>query len=283
MFRKHDDYTPDMVEELNQKLSVFYERIRNKKIIIAFSGGLKSTMLVELARPVVQKMKCVFVETSYTSPQDLIYVNKFQISTENDEIETIIVQNLELNQNILVLNSDERDFFCKKGIADLVEEIRNSQEYELILDGTDCDQFQSFWSSKQQFGSSYNMIFGDLGISREDILYLAKKHGFKIKKQPEINLLSRFTHNLPITVELLNSVIEMEQYIRDLTNIRLVRVRILDSQRVIIEARQEEIAKILDEKTRKKIFNKVSEYGFTSINVDLAGYRRNNLYKSLKS
>ena len=283
MFRKHDDYTTDMIEELNQKLSSFYERIRNKNIIIAFSGGLKSTMLVELARPVVQKMKCVFVETSYTSPQDLHYVNDFHKSAENTEIETNIVQNLELNQNILVLNSDERDFFCKKGIADIVEEARNSQEYDLVLDGTDFDQFQTFWGSKQQFGDMYSMIFGDLGITREDILYLAKKHGFKIKKHPEINILSRFTHNLPITEDLLKAVIEMEHFLRDLTNIRLVRVRILDSQRIIIEARQKELSKILDEKTRKKIYNKFSEYGFTSINVDLAGYRRNNLYLPSKS
>lgn len=282
MFRKHDDYSADMIEELNQKLSKFYEQIRNKNIVIAFTGGLKSTMLVELARPVAHNMKCVFVETSYTSPQDLRYVNDFQKSADNAEIEIQIIQNLELNQNILVLNSDERDFFCKKGIADIIEESRNSSNSDIILDGTDFDQFQIFWGSKQQFGSLYNMIFGDLGITRDDILYLTKKHGFKIKKYPEINLITRFTHNLPITAELLKSIIEMEQYVKDLTNIRFVRVRILDSQRVVIEARQKELSKILDEKSRKKIFSKFSEYGFTSINVDLAGYRRNNLYISKK-
>ncbi len=283
MFRKHDDYTAEMIEELNQKLSGFYERIRDKNIIVAFSGGLKSTMLVELARPVVQKMKCVFVETSYTSPQDLHYVNEFHGSTENDEIETEILQNLELNQNILVLNSEERDFFCKKGIADIVETTRKSQDYDIILDGTDYDQFQTFWSSKQQFGDNYNLIFGELRISREDILYLAKKHGFKIKKHPEINILSRFTHNLPITEDFLKAVVEMEKFVRDITNIGLIRVRILDSQHVIIEARQKELSKILDEKTRKKIYSKFSEYGFTSINVDLAGYRRDNLFHPAKT
>ena len=133
-----------------------------------------------------------------------------------------------------------------------------------------------------EFGEKYKMFFGNLGLLREDILYLAKKHGFKFKKNPEINLLTRFTHNLPITQELLKAVVDMEQFIKDLTGIHLVRVRIFDSDHIIIEAREREIGKILDEKTRKKIFVKLSEYGFSSINVDLAGYRRNNLYISKK-
>jgi uncharacterized protein (TIGR00268 family) len=277
MFRKQDDYAPDMIKQLDQKLASFYEQIRGKNIIIALSGGLKSIMLVELSRPVVQKMKCIFVETAYTSPQDLLYVREFQNSEDNADIDAEIIQNFELNQNILVLNSEERDFFCKKGIADIILEKQSSENYDFVLDGTDDEQFKSFWASKQQFGESYNMIFGGLGITREDILYLAKKHGFKLKKHPEINLLTRFTHNLPITEELLKAVTEMEEFIKSLTNIHLVRVRILDIDHVLIEVRMKSIGKLLDEKTRKKIYAKFSEYGFTSINVDLAGYRRNNL------
>jgi pyridinium-3,5-biscarboxylic acid mononucleotide sulfurtransferase len=277
MFRKQDDYTPEMIEQIDQKLASFYEQIRGKNILIAFTGGLKSTMLAELSRPVVQKMKCIFVETAYTSPQDLFYVNEFQKSEDNADVETEIIQDFELNQNILVLNSEERDFFCKKGIADLILEKQSEENYDIVLDGTDSEQFQSFWASKQQFGDLYNMIFGGLGISREDLLYLAKKHGFKLKKHPEINLITRFTHNLPITGELLQAVVEMEQFIKDLINIHLVRVRILDPDHIIIEVKMKAIGKLLDEKTRKKIFTKFSEYGFSSINVDLAGYRRNNL------
>ncbi len=282
MFRKVEAYTPELIEELNQKLSIFYERIRGKKILIAFSGGLNSTMLVELARPVVQEMSCVFVETSYTSPQDLQYVHDFQDSPENSEIKVEIIQNLEINQNILVLNSDERDFFCKKGIADIIETSRNSKNFDFSIDGTCSEHFHAFWAGKQQFGNKYIMIFGELGITREDLLYLAKKHGFKINKHPEINLLTRFSYNLPITEDLLKAVKELEDFVKHLTGIKLVRVRILDNQHVIIEVKMKVISKLLDEKTRKKIYAKFSEYGFTSINVDLAGYRQNNLYISRK-
>ncbi len=277
MFRKQTDYSEEMAEEVNRKLSDFYELIRGKRVLLGFTGGLKSMMMLELARPVVTAMKCLFVETSYTSPNDLQYVNEFEGSGDNTDIETEVIQNLELNQNILILNSDERDFFCKKGITEILEKRRIGGKFDLILDGTDVEQYQSFWNGKQQFGDNYHMVFGEIGISRSDIVHLSKSHGFKFKRHPEINLLSRFAYNLPVTEELLNSVMEMEKFVKDMTNIRLLRVRVLDTQHVIIEVRQKEIAKLLDEKTRKKIFAKFSEKGFSSINVDLAGYRRNNL------
>jgi uncharacterized protein len=282
MFRKNDDYTDEMAEELNGKLAQFYERIRGKKIIIGFTAGLKSYILVELARPVVAEMKCIFIETSYTSPQDLLYINEFMKSEENSDMETEIIQSLDLNQNILILNSDERDFFCKKGIADLLEEKRVSAKFDLILDGTDSKSYQEFWNGKQQFGENYFMI-GGLGITRDDIVYLSKKHGFKYKRHPEINLLSRFAYKIPVTEELLKTVIELEKFIQDLTNISLLRVRVLDKQHVIIEVRQKELSRLLDEKTRKKIFSKFNEKGFNSINIDLAGYRMNNLLLPSKS
>lgn len=282
MFRKHDDYTEKMAEVLNRKLAEFYERVRGKKIVIGFTGGLKSFILAELARPVVAGMKCIFVETSFTSPQDLFHTQKFMNSEENLEMETEIIQQLDLSQNILILNSDERDFFCKKGIADLLERKRIDIKYDLILDGTDSVYFQEFWSGKKQFGENYFMV-GELGISRDDLVYLSKKHGFKYMRHPEINMLSRFAYNMPVTDEILKTVMELEEFVQSLTNIRLLRVRVLDMEHVTIEVRQKDLSKLLDEKNRKKIFSKFNEKGFASINVDLAGYRRNNLFRPPKS
>ncbi|MBN2156140.1 MAG: hypothetical protein JW776_08855 [Candidatus Lokiarchaeota archaeon] len=284
MFRKQEEYySTEMEQELNQKLAIFYEKIRGKKILIGLTGGLKSYMLVELARPVVTEMKCMFVETSYTSPSDLEYVRNFKKNDDNAEIETDVIQKLDLNQNILILNSDERDFFCKKGIADILEKERSSNGYDVILDGTAGEQFQSFWNGKQKFGDNYLMIFGELGIFREDVVYLSKKHGFKFNRPPEINLLSRFAYNIPITEDLLKLVVVMEGFLKNLTNNDLVRVRILDKDHIIIETGQKELSRLLDEKTRKKIYNEFSDKGFSSINIDLAGYRRNNLFKASKN
>ena len=57
-------------------------------------------------------------------------------------------------------------------------EFSDFDKYMLKLDPVSGYMSSNFG---KEFGEKYNMIFGDLNISREDILYLTKKHGFKME------------------------------------------------------------------------------------------------------
>ena len=181
-------------------------------------------------------------------------------------------------KNILILNSKDRDFFCKKGIIDILEEQRVELGFDLVLDGINYEHFVSFFDKKNQFGDNYMMIFGDLEIQSEELNIIAEKNRITFKRNPEINLLSRFPfYNFPITSELLESVARSEKYIKDLlkNDKEITRIRVIKKDQAIVEVETKNLQKILDVKSRKLILERLESFGFKSVSINLSGYLRN--------
>lgn len=266
------------IEIMNQKLNAFYDTFRDKRVIVAFTGGLGSSILVKLISRVCSQIICVFVDTDYVSPSDRLYIEKLH-EPDNFEFEVEVIKELGISSDILILNSTDRDFFCKKGIVDLMEKYRIANDFDCVADGTNYEHYKFFWSGRNRFGENYKMIFGELKINSHDLDLIVEKNELKIERAHEINLLSRFVYNFPITKELLENVEKAEKFITENTNISLVRVRVLDPVHALIEVPKNEISSILDEKIRRKIYEELENLGFKSVGIDLAGYRINNIFK----
>ncbi len=259
----------DYVEKMNERLQIFYEMIKDKKLIIGYTGGLNSTLLSKLASRVCSEIICVFIETRYTSPSDIIAIEKYKNSKESSH-QIVCIEKFDLNENILMLNSDDRDFFCKKGIIDILSSYKEEKGFDLVLDGT-------AYNEENQFGfDNCKSIFHELKLTGEDLQLIAEKNSIKKKRPSEINLLSRFGYHIPITRELLAIIARSEKFIIDLTGIPFVRLKIITPKHCIIASRKKDISKIVEEKNRKQITETLVNYGFQSIGLELLGYENNN-------
>jgi PP-loop superfamily ATP-utilizing enzyme len=239
---------------------------------------------MKLASQTSSEVMCIFVETKYTSPSDLKGVENEKYSEEtNPPIK--ILERPDLSKNILILNPKDRDFFCKKSIADILEEQRISLDYDIILDGISSENYRTFLDGKNPFGENYRMIFGDLDINSDDLLNIAGNLSLNFTRSHEINLLTRFPiYDIPITEELLNIVSRSESFITDMVGKDvLVRLRVIKSNQVIIELDKKYLGKILDEKSRRQIYDRLSNFGFESICIDLAGYQKSNIYHTMQN
>jgi len=262
---------------INEKVSSFYKELMNKKIIISFTGGLGSTVLMKLAQKVCSEIVCIFVETKYTSPSDLKAVENAKYS-EEPKPPIKILEYPDLCKNILILNSKDRDFFCKKDITEILEEQRIEMGFDLVLDGINYEHFVSFFDKKNQFGNNYLMIFGELEISSEDLKTIAEDNSISFNRAPEINLLSRFPFdNFPITGELLESVARSEKYVKELlkNDKAITRIRVIRKDQAIVEVERKNLPKILDVKSRRSILERLESFGFKSVSISLSGYLRN--------
>jgi uncharacterized protein len=263
---------------VTEKVSSFQEILLNKKIIIGFTGGLGSTVLMKMAQKVCSEIVCIFIETKYTSPSDLKAVENVKYSEESKP-PIKILEYPDLCKNILILNSKDRDFFCKKGITDILEEQRVELGFDLVLDGINYEHFVSYFDKKNQFGENYMMIFGDLEVSSEELKIIAKNNNLiTFKRNPEINLLSRFPfYNFPITTELLESVARSEKFVKDLLKNEkaISRIRVIRNDQAIVEVERKNLPKILDVKSRKLILERLESLGFESVSINLSGYLRN--------
>ncbi|MHA1340403.1 MAG: hypothetical protein ACTSRZ_14825 [Promethearchaeota archaeon] len=271
-------------EVINKKLDKLEEFLRDKKIIVGFTGGLNSMVLATLAKRFAKEIKCVFVDARYISHNDRKSIEQMMQDSEiNKKIGVIhIIVRQDLSKDILILNPNDRDFFCKKAIIDELEQFRKKIDFDLIIDGTSYDNFIKYWNGKNEFGEYFSFIFGDLELKQDEINIIAEKNNIKRTRPSETNLLSRFSYNIPITPELLENIQESEIFIQDLTKINLVRIRVLDETHVIIEVKKNNLDIILKSEFRTKIHEKISSIGFESVSVDLSGYRKDNLLKIKK-
>lgn len=262
---------------ITEKISSVYEILMNKKIIIGFTGGLGSTVLMKMAQKVCSEIICVFVETKYTSPSDLKAVEDVKYS-EDSKPAIKILEYPDLCKNILILNSEDRDFFCKKDITEILEEQRIEMGFDLVLDGINYEYYVSFFDKKNQFGENYLMIFGELEVKSKELRIIAEENLLNFKRNPEINLLSRFPfYNFPITSELLESVARSEKYVKDLlkNDKAITRIRVIRNDQAIVEVERKNLPKILDVKSRKLILERLESFGFKSVSINLSGYLRN--------
>jgi uncharacterized protein len=277
---KSESTNEDYIKEMNEKLEELFDRIRDKKVIIGFTGGLGSFVLAKLAQRVCSDFQCVFIDTNYISPNDRRFVEKFMETNEIGSNIHIIVRP-DLSKDILILNSEDREFFCKKSIVKLLEEFREKVDFDLILDGTTLEIYDLFWKGRNQFNENgkYSMIYGDLNINRSDLSMIAEKNELKINRYPETSLLSRFAYNIPISSELINFVAKIEEEIMNIAKLPMVRLRIIDNSHVSIETEKKYISNLMDEEVRNIIYSKINEFGFNSIGIDIAGYRSQNIYR----
>lgn len=269
---------------LQEKLSLFHEQLIGKKVVVGFTGGLGSTVLMNLAFKTSSEVICCFVETRYTSPMDLKAVENEKYS-EKSNPPIKIIECLDLSKNILILNPDDRDFFCKKSIADELEKQRIELNYDYVLDGISYENYHSFLDGKNPFEKNYRLIFGELGITSDDLIEIAEANSITHERPHEINLLTRFPiYHVPITEELLEIVSRSEKFITDLVGKDItIRLRVIKRNQVIIEIDRQFLSKLLDEKSRKQIIERLSNFGFNSICIDLAGYQKNNIYQTMKN
>ena len=270
----------DRIEILNEKLDAFYEVFRDKSVVIGYTGGLGSTVLMKLAQRVAKDLKCVFVETLYTSRNDKRAVENYMQKDDLKEAGAItILVRPEINKDIMILNPEDRDFFCKKGISDALLDYCEKINFDFVADGTYLELFDKLWGGKDRLGDKYVMIFGDFKLKYDDLKLIAEKNNINFSRPPEINMLSRFAYKIPITEALMESLKDAEDYIAEISGASVIRARVLDPDHIVIECKRSDLPKLLNEENREKIYVRLKAIGFKSIAIDLAGYRPHNMIR----
>ena len=109
---------------------------------------------------------------------------------------------------------------------------------------------------------------------------MSRNYGLAVWNKPSSACLSsRFAYGEQITREKLKMVEQAEQFLQDL-GFTQVRVRVHGSL-ARIEVLLEEIPQLMLQDNRKRIAEKLKEYGFSYVTMDLYGYRIGSMNESL--
>ncbi|MBA4311672.1 MAG: TIGR00268 family protein [Chlorobiaceae bacterium] len=270
---------------MNKELENKYNRLKTLlgelgKIVIGFSGGVDSTLLLKVAVDTLGKNAIAVIGKSVTYPEheykealELIQL----IGAKFLEVQTEETDNIKFRENPI-----DRCYYCKSELFSKLHKIAEAQNIPWIADGSIVDDLKDFRpGSRATAEQNVRSPLLESGFTKENVRELSKHLGLPTWDKPSFACLSsRFPYGFGITKEALSKIDQAETFLRSL-GFRAFRVRHHDEKTARIEVLPTEIPRILDADIRNSIIEKLKTLGFIYITLDLQGYRTGSMNEIL--
>lgn len=253
------------------KLIDFMEKVSKNDIVVAFSGGVDSSLLLKLACESAFKNKTkVYAITIHTS---LNRVKEKHLTAELAKkmgaIHKII--NIDIfSEGGIADNPRERCYICKKIMFEKVCEFAKSVGVKTIVEGTNYDDLHAHRPGiKALTESGIISPLADVQMSKKEVRMLAEEHNVSTSQRPSTPCLAtRFEYGMKLDETELQKVEKAEEFVKSLGfyNVR-VRVHNLVAR---IEVDSNDIPELL--KHRKDIISYMHKLGYKYVTADLEGF-----------
>jgi uncharacterized protein len=242
--------------------------------VVAFSGGVDSSLLLAVAVKVLGERALAVTATSETYPErELIEARALagQLGARHREV---VSEELDIPE--FKHNPRNRCYYCKKELFAKLREIADQEGLAHVLDGTNLDDRGDHRPGRQAAEElGVRSPLEEAGFSKDDIRALSRHLDLPSWDKPAFACLSsRFPYGTAITPERVSQVGRAEEALHEL-GFRVVRVRYHD--RVArLELGPEEFAQAIGP-LREEVDRLVKDSGFTYVAVDLLGFRSGSM------
>ena len=246
------------------------------RVLIAFSGGVDSTLLLKVAKDVLGDEVLAVTALSETTPRHE-RLDADRLARELGA-EHLLVHTHELQMPEFINNPENKCYICKKYRFGRLVELSKEKEYRFVLDGGNLDDHADYRPGiKATSELGVRSPLAETGFTKQDVRTLSKQLNLATWNKPSYACLaSRIPYHSPITAEKLRQVDTGEEFLRHLGLSGQVRVRHHDQiARLEIEAK--DLPQFIQSALRSKVIEHFRGLGFTYITLDLEGYNMGSL------
>ena len=247
-------------------------------VLVAFSGGVDSSLLLKLALAELHDNAVAVLASSPAYPE-----------SEQQEARNLAAQLgarlIEVSTNEVELeayrrNNPDRCFHCKEELFETLEPIRTDLGLQHIAYGATADDagdHRPGHGSAVRRGIRFPLL--EAGMGKAEIRAAARRMGLpNWNKASFACLSSRIPHGTEVTVEALRQIELAEASIKAL-GFKQVRVR-HHGDVARIEVESEEIARLLE--NREQVVDALRAAGYKFVSLDLEGYSSGSLNRTWK-
>jgi len=254
------------------KLDDLIDWFGNKnKVIIALSGGVDSALVAYAA---FQKLghSAIAVTADYKTLSKEELETAKQICLEIG-IRQILLDYDELQNEEFVKNASDRCFHCRMELGNHLITLANEHDVKFIVDGTNLDDLGDYRpgiEALKKHGIRSPLV--ETNFTKNEIRRTAKLIGLSVYDKPSNSCLaSRIPWGQRVTTEKLTRIELGETIVKQITNLKQVRVRDLAGI-AKIEVDKDRIS-VFEDNILAEITNKLKLIGFLSVQIDSDGYR----------
>jgi uncharacterized protein len=244
-------------------------------LAVAFSGGVDSSLLLALAVEALGDRVLAVTAVSPIHPgretRDAIDVAG-QLGCRH-----LLLRSTEMEAPEFIANPAERCYICKQGLLRQIMSTTARQGIVRLAHGANVDDqgdYRPGMRAAEELGVLAPLVTA--GLTKENIRALARARNLPNWDRPAMACLAtRIPHDTPITATLLARIEAAEDYLQKL-GFSAPRAR-CHGEILRIECRGEDMARMLEEDTRRRVTRQLKRIGFKFVALDLEGYRQGSM------
>lgn len=263
-------------EEKCSYLQKLMEKYTQENVVVAFSGGVDSSLLLKTACiNAVKNGTKVFAVTMHTTLHTMNEIESSKETAGEVGAEHLIISVDELKEAGIENNPVERCYLCKRYLFQKMKDKAESLGVKIILDGTNEDDLHMFRPGLRALKElEIKSPLAESDFSKTDVRKLAEEYGLSVSKKPSTPCLAtRFPYGSRLSYEEMKKVEKGEDFLKNL-GLYNVRLRV-HNDIARIEVDKEDIVKIVVYK--EAIISYLKELGYRYITLDLEGFRSGSM------
>jgi uncharacterized protein len=259
------------MDDILQKKTTQLESIigRYRSALVAFSGGVDSSLLAFICKRVLGSRAVLATATSSTYPQrELDDAQSIGVTLG---LKHLFIVSEELDLPEFSHNPHDRCYYCKKELFSKLQDLATDHGCEVVFDGNNRDDINDYRPGRKAIKELGIISPLELaGMTKNDIRELSRFYNLTTADKPAMACLSsRIPYGEQITREKLRRIESAENFLAG-CGFTQFRVR-SHGDLARLEFIAAEIEKAFSQ--RNMILQELKKNGFTYVCIDLQGYR----------